>query len=398
MQLYDPQRHQTLPVIDWEPERVKAWLTQWAQSALEIWDTQQSWPIHPRDASEFAGMTKLYTLYSGAFGVWLALARLAEAGYCRLDSLLVDKFAEVYEGYCQAPDTGERVPSWMLGESSLLTALELRSPDSERAAKLAQLLRLNRANPTREALWGAPGTMLAALMLYERTGASLWEELFLDSVEAVWASWFLDDASGVWLWEQDMYQQHTRYIGAGHGWAGNLYPLWRGRGLLSVEQREMLHERTEQGLAKLAVVDGELANWPALAEHPERRLVQWCHGAPGIITSLRHANVSSFLPLLRKGGRLIIEAGPLTKGVGLCHGTDGNGAALLSLHARTGEDVWLEAARRFAMWSMAQSEQAFAAVGQWRYALWTGDAGLACFLLDCLDGRSTGMPGIDAFW
>lgn len=113
---------------------------------------------------------------------------------------------------------------------------------------------------------------------------------------------------------------------------------------------------------------------------------------------MRHAALPEALPLLIRGARLIVAAGPLEKGVALCHGTDGNGAALLEMHRRTGDAFWLERAREFAMWALAQSEAEFNRAGQWRYSLWTGDAGLACYLIDCLDGRSRGMPGIDSVW
>ncbi|MEO8739330.1 MAG: lanthionine synthetase LanC family protein [Casimicrobiaceae bacterium] len=36
---------------------------------------------------------------------------------------------------------------------------------------------------------------------------------------------------------------------------------------------------------------------------------------------------------------------PLNKGAGLCHGTAGNGYALLKFYRRTGDAIWLERAR-----------------------------------------------------
>ncbi|HEY9844277.1 MAG TPA: hypothetical protein V6D23_27660, partial [Candidatus Obscuribacterales bacterium] len=133
--LYDPERHIDFEPEAWHPERVRAWLEQWSQTALETWERQQGWPVHPRDASDYGEQppAQLYSLYCGAFGVWLALARLAEAGICRLPATLAELLSQVYAGYSQAPDTGECVPSWYLGESSLLTALELTVPDPDRA-------------------------------------------------------------------------------------------------------------------------------------------------------------------------------------------------------------------------------------------------------------------------
>ncbi|WP_437647465.1 lanthionine synthetase C family protein [Sorangium sp. So ce362] len=400
MTLYLPTRHVTLPPETWDPGRARSWLQRWAADALSV-RARQAWPVHPRDAEDFpepASPAPLNSLYFGASGVWLALARVAAAGLCNLPMGLPQIFDQVLEDYTRSPDDGARVPSWFLGESALLTICCLARPDAHKAARLAEMIRENRVNPTREALWGAPGTMIAALFLHEATGDERWAELIRDSAAALWESWVHDEARDVWLWEQDLYGRRIHYLGAAHGWAGNLYSLWRARPLLSPEQQTALRARTLQGLDRLAVIDGELANWPAHTESPSKLLLQWCHGAPGIITSLRHAELPEALPLLLQGARSIVAAGPLAKGVALCHGTDGNGAALLEMYRRTQDAFWLDRAREFAMWALAQSEAELNRVGQWRYSLWTGDAGLACTLLDCLDGRSRGMPGLDSLW
>lgn len=388
--LFDPGRHVSLAATPWSADRVRDWLRRWARDALAA--EADGWPLHPRDVADFPGVQRLYGLYAGALGVWLALAQLAEAELIALPNLLGDRLAGVYRRYCTAPDTGERVPSWFLGETALLTVLECLQPQPARARKLGEIVSRNRAHPSLEALWGAPGTMLAPLFLWERSRDPVWAELFRDSAAAVLDSW--KPQAGLWLWEQDLYGKHVTYLGAGHGWAGNLYPLWRGQALLTQAERAQLLTRSRETLAALAVRDGHAANWPATptAEH---MLLQWCHGAPGVITSLRYAPDEVGVSLLCAGGETICAAGPLSKGVSLCHGTDGNGMALLALHARTGDSRWLAAARQFAMWALSQSEAAHAESGQWRYSLWTGDAGLACFLLACLSGKYRGLPGLD---
>lgn len=398
MPLHDPARHVQLAPSPWDPERARAWLQRWSAAALAE-HKDHTWPLHPRDAADCEGATwPMKCMYFGATGVWLALARVAAAELCTLPAPLADILRAMLAGYQSTPDTGERVPSWFIGESALLTACCLARPEPALADRLMEVIRGNRDNPTREALWGAPGTMHAALCMYEATGEPRWADAFRDSAEALWSTWQHDDTRDVWLWEQDLYGSRVRYLGAGHGWAGNLHPLWRGQQLLDAQQRAQLRERTVQGLEKFALVDGELANWPPILGDTAKMLVQWCHGAPGFITSLRHAELPEALPLLLQGAALIVRAGPLSKGVGLCHGTDGNGAALLEIHRRTGDALWLERARQFATWSIEQSEAERAHHGQWRHSLWTGDAGLACFLLDCLAGASRGMPGLDVLW
>jgi hypothetical protein len=85
------------------------------------------------------------------------------------------------------------------------------------------------------------------------------------------------------------------------------------------------------------------------------------------------------------GAELVWLAGPptLEKGPGICHGTAGNGYALLAAFARTGDEEWLARARRFAVHALDQ-----VARGDGRYSLWTGDIGAALFAADCLDASS----------
>jgi DUF1680 family protein len=90
------------------------------------------------------------------------------------------------------------------------------------------------------------------------------------------------------------------------------------------------------------------------------------------------------------------RAGPLTKGAGLCHGTGGNGYAFLKLYERTGDERWLDRARRFAMHAIEQVERARETYGRGRYTLWSGDVGTALFLRSCLE-VDTAFPAIDVF-
>jgi hypothetical protein len=80
--------------------------------------------------------------------------------------------------------------------------------------------------------------------------------------------------------------------------------------------------------------------------------------------------------------------------VGLCHGTAGNGYAFLKLYQRTGDPLWLERARSFAMHAVVQRDRMRQQFGQARCSLWTGDPGLAVYLWHCLDGRAA-LPALD---
>ena len=138
-----------------------------------------------------------------------------------------------------------------------------------------------------------------------------------------------------------------------------------------------------------------LANWPTrdggdlVAGDVEIRL-QWCSGAPGIVTA-----ASSYLDeeLVLAGAELVWQAGPpgMEKGSSICHGTAGNGYAFLKVFERTGDELWLERARRFAMHALGQVERR----GQGRYSLWTGDVGVALYAASCLEARAE-YPVLDA--
>ncbi len=101
--------------------------------------------------------------------------------------------------------------------------------------------------------------------------------------------------------------------------------------------------------------------------------------------------------MLLAAGETIWKAGPLTKGANLCHGTGGNGYAFLKLYRRSGDLVWLERARAFAMHGIEQVAAEREHYGHGRYSLWTGDIGFAIYLWDCLQGAAA-FPTLDVFY
>jgi hypothetical protein len=350
--LWDPTAHESLVEDGWEPERARAAIAAIASDTEESFG--DGWPAHPLDADP-GDQGPWGGLYVGGAGVVDALRRLSERG-----------FAEVsrdYGQYLELLDGDAAGPSLMVGETGVLLVRQRLSPSRPTVERLRELIASNVDAERRELLWGSPGTMLVARELG-------FDDLWQQSAERLLAA--RDPDTG--LWEQHLYGSIDRQLGSAHGFAGCVLALGWIEGAAETAHR-------------YAVVQDGLANWPP---HDDGVLVrngtirtQWCHGAPGMVTSLGDVLDED---LALAGGELTWRAGPPAKGPGLCHGTAGNGYAFLTLFERTGDERWLDRARRFAMHSIAQVERARVEHGMGRYSLWTGDLGTALYLADCIDG------------
>jgi hypothetical protein len=399
--LFEPDRHQEIVASTWDAARAQAALLRIVHDIERQRSADGGWPVHPQDEDGPTPASGFKSLYLGSAGVHWALAFLQREGAVALNGDPVAGLQQSLDAYRADPDTGSVVPSYYLGEAGILLLLWRVTGAREVADRLFGVVQSNIDNPTNEALWAAPGTMVAAWHLWQATQEQRWRSLFLDNVERLWRTWLFDDAAQCHLWTQDLYGSVVQYLGAGHGFAGNVYPLLRAAALLDAERRGALYQRCVTTLGAMARREGDAINWPpgTFAPRPGRPecLMQWCHGSPGIVTALadfpaQHSPAMD--EMLLAAGQAVWQAGPLAKGAGLCHGTAGNGCAFLVLYRRSGDAMWLDRARAFAMHAIEQSELARAQHGQGRYTLWTGDAGLAVYLWQCLQGRP-GMAALD---
>ena len=349
--LFDPAAHEPLIEDSWDEDRVRAAIRAIAADAEDAFD--DGWPPHPDDAQPddpgpWAG------LYFGGAGVVDALRRLAERGLAEL--------RRDYVPYLDQLQPDEPGPSLFVGETGVLVTRHRLAPSAATRERLRELVAANADSDARELLLGSPGTMLVAREL-------AFDDLWLESAQRLLEA--RDPATG--LWEQHIWGKRDVYVGAAHGFAGCVLALGDVEGAAETARR-------------YALVEDGLANWPP---YPDGRRgasirTQWCHGAPGMVTSLGGLLDED---LALAGGELTWRAGPPAKGAGLCHGTAGNGYAFLTLLERTGDERWLERARRFAVHALAQVERSRTVHGMGRYSLWTGDLGTALYLADCLDGR-----------
>ena len=323
--------------------------------------------------------------YLGAAGMAWALDLLARDGLGPALPGLAELVDGLPDGFRRAPElvrlAPPPAPSLLFGESGVLLVAASIGGRGEHLDELHECVVRNASNPTLELCWGSPGTMVAALAMWRATGEAPWQESWIEC-----AAWLIDQWEEP-IWVQDLYGEKRQFTGAGHGFASNVFALLCGRDLLGDRAAEVAR-RAAEVIDRLALEENGLAQWwPVLGVEEGRIPVQWCHGSPGIVTSLaglpRDQRTDE---LLSAAGELTWQAGPLVKGVGLCHGTAGNAYAFLSLYDRFGDERWLERARAFAMDAVADVERRRAAASRGRYTLFTGDIGVALLLRSCISG------------
>jgi hypothetical protein len=389
--LFRPEAFEPLTERAWDEARVRDAIAAIVADADGAFDRQGLWPSVEWDA--WTSPLPMKNLYVGATGTIWALDALRRRGHAETRLDLADAAARTLAGWRAQPDffTGVELPepresSLLEGETGILLVAWRLAPDAALADALLARVRANVDNPADEVMWGSPGTLIAAREMLRLTGDERWRIAWQESAERLLARRG-DDG----LWEQRLYGETPRSLTPPHGLVGNVRALLDGGDLLAADARAALARDSRAALGRTAVVEDGLANWPTgegtalLAGDGEIR-VQWCGGAPGILIG-----AAEYLDeeLLVAGAELVWRVGPpgLEKGPGICHGTAGNGYAFLKALSRTGDERWLERARRFAMHALEQVERLRVERGRGRYSLWTGDLGAAVFAADCVDGR-----------
>ncbi|MEO5699946.1 MAG: LanC-like protein [Casimicrobiaceae bacterium] len=437
--LFDPARHESLTAMAWDADRVRAAITAIAADTEARYvptarggtanspaadgstadgstadrptadrlgrpgadDQTAYWPIHPLDleAGDDPDLPAT-SLYFGACGVAWALHRLQDVGAIMLSRDYRDDLDALVARNRRWLASEAEQASYLMGDVPILMLAFGARPDAALAERLAALIAANIDHPARELMWGAPGTLLAAAFLHERTGDARWSMMFRRTAERLWSQLEWSSVHACHYWTQDLYGRRSTYLDAVHGFVATASVLIRGRRLLPADAWSAWSRCIADTVTRTASHEGALVNWrPELdtTGGMSKMLLQFCHGAPGFVICLADFPGPELDALLLAAGETIWTAGPLVKGSNLCHGTGGNGYAFLKLYRRTGDTRWLDRARAFAMHGIAQAEAAARRHGQGRYSLWTGDLGLAIYLWDCLHG-SARFPTLDVFY
>jgi lantibiotic modifying enzyme len=388
--LYRPDAFEPLTEEGWDEARAREGIAEIvADTDAALRGPKLLWRAHNWD--NWHATSPLKNVYVGAAGVLWALDQLRRRGYRETTLDLTDLALRNLTLFRERPDfikvmklPEPRNAALLTGEAGILLVAWQLAPSDELADDLFVHVRANVDNEAEEVMWGSPGTLIAARAMLDWTGENRWREAWTDSAEALLSRRREDG-----LWVQRLYGRELTSLTPPHGLVGNvqvLLPLLDGR------RSSALKRETAAVLAENAVRKDGLANWPPQPRPklpgPDGQIrVQWCAGAPGIVIG-----AAEYLDeeLLLAGAELPWRTGPssLEKGPGICHGTAGNGYAFLKAFARTGDERWLERARRFAVHALRQVSRLREERGRGRYSLWTGDLGGALYAADCIEARS----------
>lgn len=403
--LHEPDRHEALLPIAWDEARARHEIERIVADALAHFTPDALWPPHPQDIDTCDDPHQPFTpLYFGAAGVMWAIQYLqaigAAVGESRFDAQF-DALIERNRAWLANSSASDSHAAFLMGDTPVLMMAQEHTASEARTTQLLALIDGNLDHPARELMWGAPGTMLAALFLYRRFGDPRFADAFCRSAAQLRSQLKWSEEHGCHYWDQDLYGGHYTFIDAVHGFAATAAVLIRGRDLLPAEDWAAWQDLIVNTVEKTALREDGLANWPAYlvnpGPRPQKKLMQFCHGSPGFVICLADMPDPRLDELLLAAGEATWVAGPLNKGSNLCHGTGGNGYAFLKLYERTGDARWLERARAFAMHGIHQTSNDERRYGQPRYSLWTGDPGFAVYLWDCIRARAA-FPTLDVFF
>lgn len=339
-----------------------------------------------------------FSVYTGTSGYSLLYLHLAQR---RKDDAYLKKASNILKNALR--HLKGRRQSFLCGDPgplALAAVLHHREGDDDMANDcIARIKRMKEEilNPASglpdEMLYGRAGYLYSLLLVQREVSPSAVDDSLVRGVVTA----ILD--SGRSLAQQRkssvplLYQWHDKdYLGAAHGTAGILFMLMQARKHLTKEELDEVVRPTIDYLASLFFRSG---NFPSSLGSDRDRLVQWCHGAPGAVYLFGKAyqvfGNESYLEEAKRSGECVWERGILRKGYGLCHGTAGNGYALLYLYQITHEPKYLYQAAQFGLWCQDYGTHGCRTADR-PLSLYEGLAGTLYYLVDLEDPENARFP------
>ncbi|XOV87941.1 MAG: lanthionine synthetase C family protein [Pseudomonadota bacterium] len=408
-ELFEPTRHVRIEA-EWDQSRSEAFISTLFEATEERHASTGYWPAHPNDGRP--PNDKFYMpFYLGIAGIAWAQKELERLGHGTLRNHYEEQLADCRELQTSVmmkgiphPNKAEYLKGLLIAELGCVVAqIKFDQASESLKADALNLIEDNLENSVLELLWGSPGSLLVLASflkqgLVGRENAGLFDR----GLKYLESQLVTSPSTQAKLWDQFLYGEHAHILGAGHGFAGNSLAIIKAFPFLTETEREQWRQLIISTTKLTCVQAGGYVNWrQSIDNNREGRnayLVQFCHGAPGVVICLAPLMGADpeFDEVLLKAGELTWDAGPLQKGPGFCHGTAGNGWAFLKLFEATREEKWLDRAKQFAAVSIKQAEATREATGDYRYSLWTGDVGVSLFLNAILT-EDFEVPGFERF-
>ena len=269
--LYDPARHEPLRPLAWDEGQVRAAIAHIVADTESRFAEDRYWPLHPLDRDGADDAEPFVTpLYHGACGVFWALHYLQAVGAASLARSYVGEFDRLLvrnRAWLGASAQRERA-SFMMGDTPIRMMCFGAQPTEELELGLDALIAGNTEHPARELMWGSPGTLLAALFLYEHTGRQRWADLFRVTAGTLWSQLEWSPLHQCAYWTQDLYGRRSTYLDAVHGFVATALPLIRGRQLLDTGQWRAWEDCIDNTVRRTADRVGAHANWRAELDTP----------------------------------------------------------------------------------------------------------------------------------
>ena len=342
---------------------------------------------HIRDSLEmlrgYLGMEELdsypTTIYAGTAGVLLGLSQLMTIeDLCSLldTKSILETMTEKYwtlnkhDPFLYSAYMGvlgiEYVNFLFTSEPKIAKSLEERS------------LRIIEHEKCMDLGWGLGGLIKVLLSLYRKSKSEEYRDLILKASNKMYSALSYIDEFEVKGWKQISPFGTFTYTGYYHGSVGNFCLLLEAYKALEAnrEYRKVL-SLTEKFLLTFDTPSSNFNIKSRIGN--EKIFVQYCHGATGILYGLSEPHIvqnsETIKSVLEKCAHTVIDAGPLLKGNGICHGNAGSGLALAKYADATRQLKYKEKSEAFSKHILSTEEASPSAVN-----LLNGKVGTALFL------------------
>ena len=279
--------HERLTDRPWDPAWARAAIAAVAADAEAAFDPDALWPAHPRDEEEGpleAVTSPVPRRERGHLGAD-ELARLGSSSLRRDMGRGRDRAARALPRASRR--IGVAVPSLWMGEAGILLVAHRLAPVAPAGGAPARVRPGERRQPGARAHVGlARDDARRARDARAHRRRALGARRGGRRRTSLWDAWERR-ASG----DAGPLRPLGRATSApAHGFAGNVARARAAAGLLDDDAAAELERRAAATALASAQRDGDLAQWPPVARPPDAPSdevrTQWCHGAPGMVTSL----------------------------------------------------------------------------------------------------------------